>query len=51
MRDLKEPIEHAFFYCPVVRPLSKLLEGEMARIFGGQFFVLEASSVSSNVVP
>ena len=40
-----------FFHCPVVRPLCKLLEGYMVRILNGKFFVLEASSVYSNVVP
>ena len=40
-----------FFHCPVVRPLYKLLEGYMVRILNGKFFVLEASSVCSNVVP
>ena len=46
-----ETIGHAFFHCPVVRPLCKLLEGYMVRILNGKFFVLEASSVCSNVVP
>ena len=32
-------------------PLCKLLEGYMVRILNGKFFVLEASSVCSNVVP
>ena len=49
--DLEETIGHAFFHCPVVRPLCKLLEGYMVRILNGKFFVLEASSVCSNVVP
>ena len=49
--DLEETISHAFFHCPVVRPLCKLLEGYMVRILDGKFFVLEASSVCSNVVP
>ena len=49
--DLEETISHAFFHCPVVRPLCKLLEGYMVRILNGKFFVLEASSVCSNVVP
>ena len=48
---LEETIGHAFFHCPVVRPLCKLLEGYMVRILNGKFFVLEASSVCSNVVP
>ena len=48
--DLEETIGHAFFHCPVVRPLCKLLEGYMVRILNGKFFVLEASSVCSNVV-
>ena len=47
----EESIDHAFFHCPVVRPLCKLLEGYMVRILNGKFFVLEASSVCSNVVP
>ena len=49
--DLEESIDHAFFHCPVVRPLCKLLEGYMVRMLNGKFFVLEASSVCSNVVP
>ena len=49
--DLEETISHTFFHCPVVRPLCKLLEGYMVRILNGKFFVLEASSVCSNVVP
>ena len=49
--DLEESIGHAFFHCPVVQPLYKLLEGYMVRILNGKFFVLEASSVCSNVVP
>ena len=49
--DLEETIGHVFFHCPVVRPLCKLLEGYMVRILNGKFFVLEASSVCSNVVP
>ena len=49
--DLEETIGHAFFHYPVVRPLCKLLEGYMVRILNGKFFVLEASSVCSNVVP
>ena len=48
--DLEETIGHAFFHCPVVRPLCKLLEGYMVRILNGKFLVLEASSVCSNVV-
>ena len=39
------------FTARVVRPLSKLLEAEIVRILGGQFFVQEASSVCSNMVP
>ena len=42
---LEEFIEHAFL------PLPKLLEGFMVPILGGRFFVLEAISVYSNVVP
>ena len=49
--DLEEAIGHAFFHCPVVRPLCKLPEGYMVRILNGKFFVLESSSVCSNVVP
>ncbi len=49
--DLEETISHTFFHCPVVQPLCKLLEGYMVRILNGKFFVLEASSVCSNVVP
>ena len=49
--DLEETISHTFFHCPVVRPLCKLLEGYMVCILNGKFFVLEASSVCSNVVP
>ena len=49
--DMKESIEYAFFHCPVVRLLCKLLEGYMVRTLNGRFFVLEASSVCSNVVP
>ena len=40
--DLEESIDHAFFYCSVVRPLCKLLEGYMVRILNGKFFVQEA---------
>ena len=47
---LEESINHAFFHCPVVQSLCKLLEGFMVRIPNGKFFVLEASSVCSNVV-
>ena len=46
----EESIEHAFFYCLLVQPLCKLLEGFMVCIWGGKFFVLEPSSVYSNVV-
>ena len=49
--DLEESIEHAFFHCPVVRPLCKLLAGYMVHILNGRFFVQKASSVCSNVVP
>ena len=49
--DLKESIDHAFFHCPVVRPLCNFLEGYMICILNGKFFVLKASSVCSNVVP
>ena len=48
---LEETIDHAFFHCPVVQALCKLLEGFMLRILNGKFFVLEASSVCSNVIP
>ena len=48
---LEETIVHAFFHCPVVQLLCKLLEGFMVYILNGKFFVLEASSVCSNVVP
>ena len=40
-----------FFYCPVVQPLCKLLEGFMVRILNRKFFVVEVSFVCSNVVP
>ena len=46
-----ESMAHAFFHCPAVQPLCKLLEGFMVRMLRGGFFVLEASSVCSNVVP
>ena len=49
--DLEETIGHAFFHCPVVPPLCKLLEGYMVRILNGKFFVLEASSVCRKVIP
>ena len=49
--DLEETIDHAFFHCPVVQPLCKVLDGYMVCILNGKFFVLEASSVCSNVVP
>lgn len=39
------------FTCSVVRPLCELIEGYMVRILRGQFFVLEDSSVCSNVNP
>ena len=48
--DLEESVDHAFHW-PVVRLLCKLLEGYMVRILNGKFFVLEASSVCSNVIP
>lgn len=49
--DWEESIEHAFFHCDVVQPLCRLIEGYMVRVLDGKFFVLEASSVCSNVVP
>ena len=49
--DLEDSIDNAFFHCPIVRPLYKVLEGCMVRILSGKFFVLETSSVCSNVVP
>ena len=48
---LGESIDHAFFHCPVVQPLCKFLEGFMVRVLNRKFFVQEASSVCSNVVP
>ena len=35
--DLGESIEHTF-HSPVVRPLSRILEGYMVRILSGKFF-------------
>ena len=49
--DLEKSMDHAFFHCLVMQPLCKLLEGYMVRILNGKFFILEASSVCSNVVP
>ena len=48
---LEESIDHTFFHCPVVWPLCKLLEGYMVHILNRKFFVLEASSMCSNIVP
>ena len=48
--DMRESILHAFFYCPVLRPLQKLLDGYILSILNEKFFVLEASSVCSHVV-
>ena len=48
--DLEESIDHAFFHCLIVQPVCKLLKGYMVRILNGKFFILEASSVCSNVV-
>ena len=46
----EESLLHAFFDCPVVKPLCKLLEGFMVRMLHGKPFVLKAESVISNVV-
>ncbi|CAE1168983.1 unnamed protein product [Acanthosepion pharaonis] len=46
-----ETIGDAFFQCRTVMPLCKFVEGLMFRMLQGNFFVLEASSVCSNVVP
>ncbi|CAE1276092.1 unnamed protein product [Acanthosepion pharaonis] len=46
-----ETIGHAFFHCSVVVPLCKFVEDIMVRMLRGKFFVLEASSVCSNIVP
>ena len=48
--DMEESIKHAFFHYSVVRLLCKLLEGYMVCILNGRFFILEASSVCSNMV-
>lgn len=42
-------IEHTFCHCPVICPLCELIEGYMICLPRGQFFVLEAGSVWSNV--
>lgn len=39
------------FHCCVMRPLCELIEGFMIRVLDGKFYVLEASSVCTNVVP
>ena len=49
--DMEETIAHVFFHCPEVKPLCNYLERLMVRMLRGKFFVLEASSVCSNVVP
>ena len=46
-----ETIGHAFFHCKIVVPLCKFVEDLMVRMLRGKFFVLEASSVCSNVAP
>ena len=48
--DREESISHAFFHSPVVPALSKFLEGYTVREMKGKFFILEASSVYSNVI-
>ena len=47
---MEESIAHAFFHCPVIQPLFKLLEGYIVCVRVGKFFVLEANSVCNNVV-
>ena len=42
--DLKESTDHAFFHCPVVQPLCKLLEGYMVRILNGSQFCVQQCS-------
>ena len=49
--DLEETIAHVFFHCPEVKPMCNYLERLMVRMLHGKFFVLEAASVCSNVVP
>ena len=49
--DSEESIEHAFVHCSAAQPLCKLIEGYMVRALHGQYFVLDASAVCSNVVP
>ena len=48
--DMEEQVTNAFFSCPVVWPLSELLEGLMFRWLHRKFFVLKAISVCSNIV-
>lgn len=38
-----------FFLCPVIQPQYELIEGYVVRMLHGQFFVLDISSVCSNV--
>ena len=49
--DMEGSILYTYFHCLVVQPLCKFLEGYMVCILNGKFFVLEASSVCSNMVP
>ena len=47
---LEKSIAHAFFHCPVLSLLCKLLESYPVRVRNRKFFVLETCSASSNVV-
>lgn len=46
-----ETLRLNFFHCRVAQPLCELIEGYMVHILGGNFFVLEASSDCSIVMP
>ena len=46
----EESLEHAFFSCPVVKPLLKVLEGIMVRIQYGKPFTLGVRAALNNVV-
>jgi len=49
-RGEEESLVHAFFTCPVVKPLLKLLEGFMVRMQNGKSFTLDVRAVLNNVV-
>ena len=49
--DIDESIALSFFYWPIIWLLWKLLEGYRVRVLIRKFFILETSSVCSNIVP